>query len=174
MTLVAPLWPQRPWFPASGAGNRRSGPASSVSRSAQTASFPPSSSRDIQAVPSCVETLQRFARSQGYSSRVAKQISLARRPSSCAGYQTKWTIYRRWCHLEGHLISRPILPKVADFLFWLRRSRKISVYAILGYRSMLAAVFRFKLPEISTSPVLQDLVRSFKVEVPVRSVRPPA
>ena len=29
-------------------------------------------------------------------------------------------------------------------------------------------------PEIPTSPVLQDFVRSFKVEVPVRSVRPPA
>ena len=40
--------------------------------------------------------------------------------------------------------------------------------AILGYRFMLAAVFKFKLPEISTSPVLQELVRSFKVEVPVR------
>ena len=35
-------------------------------------------------------------------------------------------------------------------------------------RSMLAEVFSFKLPEISTSPVLQDLVRSFKIEVPVR------
>ena len=46
--------------------------------------------------------------------------------------------------------------------------------AILGYRSMLAAVFKFKLPEISTSPVLQDLVRSFKIEVPVWPVRPPA
>ena len=33
---------------------------------------------------------------------------------------------------------------------------------------MLAAVFSFKLPKISTSPVLHDLVHSFKVEVPVR------
>ena len=39
---------------------------------------------------------------------------------------------------------------------------------------MLSAVFRFKVPEISTSPVLHDLVWSFKVEVPVHSVRPPA
>ena len=39
---------------------------------------------------------------------------------------------------------------------------------------MLASVFHFKLPDISTSPVLQDLVRSFKVEFPVRSVRPPS
>ena len=38
---------------------------------------------------------------------------------------------------------------------------------------MLAAVFRFKLPEISTSLILQDLLRSFKVEVPIRAVHPP-
>ena len=46
--------------------------------------------------------------------------------------------------------------------------------SILGYWSMLSAVFRFKLPEISTSTVLRDLLRSFKVEAPVRPVRPPA
>ena len=120
-----------------------------------------------------MERLQRFAKSQGFSSRVAKQVGLARRPSSRAGYQSKWMIYRCWCHSECHSISRPSLPKIADFLFWLRLSRKLSVSAILSYRTMLAAVFRFKLPEISTSPILQDLLRSFKVEVPIRADRPP-
>ena len=38
---------------------------------------------------------------------------------------------------------------------------------------MLAAVFKFKLPEIPASPVLQDLVQSFKIEVPVWPVWPP-
>ena len=119
-----------------------------------------------------METLQRFARSQGFSSLVAKQIAFAHRSSSRAGYQAKWSVFRCWCHSEGHSISRPTLLKVVDFLFWLRRSGKLSVSAILGYCSMMAAVFKFELPEISTSPVLQDLVRSFKVKVPVRPVRP--
>ena len=120
-----------------------------------------------------METLQRFTKSQGFSSRVAKQVDFAHRPSSRAGYQSKWMVYRQWCHSDGHLISWPSLPKIAEFLFWLRRSKKLSVSAILGYRSMLAAVFRFKLPEISTSPILQDPLRSFKIKVPVRSVCPP-
>ena len=38
---------------------------------------------------------------------------------------------------------------------------------------MLAAVFCFKLPEISTSPIFLNLMRSFKVEVPVWLVCPP-
>ena len=79
-----------------------------------------------------METLQLFARDQGFSSKVAKQIGLARRPPSRAGYQAKWSIFLR-CHSEGHSVSRPTLPKVADFLFWLRRSRKLSFSAVLGY-----------------------------------------
>ena len=71
-------------------------------------------------------------------------------------------------------MSRPSLPKIADFLFWLCKSKKLSVSAILGYRSMLSAVFRTVLPEISTSPVLQNLLRFFKVEAPCRVIRPPA
>ena len=71
-------------------------------------------------------------------------------------------------------MSRPSLPKIADFLFWLCKSKKLSVSAVLGYRSILLAVFRMVLPEIFTSPVLQDLLRSFKVESPCRAIRPPA
>ena len=44
----------------------------------------------------------------------------------------------------------------------------------MGYRSMLSAVFKSILPEISTSPILHDLLRSFQVEAPARVVRPPS
>ena len=113
-------------------------------------------------------------RSCGFSRHVAKQTALTRRPSSRAGYQSKWTVYRKWCTSEGHSIFRPSLSKIADFLFWLRRSKKLSVSAVMGYRSVLSAVFRSMLPEISTSAVFYDLLRSFRVEAPVRSVTPPS
>ena len=64
----------------SGSGSGPSDRPSSLSRS-QTAALPSSSSRGPQAVASCVETLQRFARAEGFS-RVAAQVGLARRPSS--------------------------------------------------------------------------------------------
>ena len=44
----------------------------------------------------------------------------------------------------------------------------------MGYRSMLSAVFKSILLEISTSPTLHDLLRSFQVEAPVMEVRPPS
>ena len=46
--------------------------------------------------------------------------------------------------------------------------------SIPGNRSILSSVFRFKLSEISSSSVLRDLLHSFKVETPVRSVGPPS
>ena len=119
------------------------------------------------------ETIQRFTRAGGFSKHVAQQVSFACRPSSRAGYQSKWLVYRRWCRFEGHSISRPSLSKIVYFLFWLRRSRRLSVSAAMGYRSMLSAVFKSILPEISSSPTLHDFLRSFQVEAPAREVRPP-
>ena len=63
---------------------------------------------------SCLATLQRFTRAAGFSSAVAVQSSLARRPSSHAVYQVRWSIYRGWCHSNGHSVSRPTWAKVAD------------------------------------------------------------
>ena len=158
----------------SGFGGGRSGGSTSVQGSPSSTPLPSSSSGGVQAVASCLETIQRFARARGFSKHVARQSALARRPSSRAGYQAKWSVYRRWCRSEGHSVSRPSLAKIDDFVFWFRRSRKLSVSAVLGYRSMLSAVFRTVLPEISTSPILRDLLRSFHVEAPCRSVRPPS
>ena len=123
---------------------------------------------------SCLATLQRFTRAAGFSSAVAEQSSLARRPSSRAVYQARWSIYRDWCHSQGHSVSRPTLAKVADFLYWLRHTRGLSVSSLRGYRSTLSAVFRFHLPSLSSDPVIRDLLRSFRLSSAERVLRPPA
>ena len=159
---------------SSGFGGRRPRRSPTVQRPSAAAPLPPVTSGSVQAVSSCLETIKRFTRAGGFSRRVAQQVSLARRPSSRAGYQSKWLVFRQWCRSEGHSISLPSLPKIADFLFWLRRSCRLSVSSVMGYRSMLAAVFTSVLPEISTSPVLHDLLRSFQAEAPIREVHPPS
>ena len=58
---------------------------------------------------SCLATLQRITSAAGFSSAVAEQYSLARRPSSCAVSQVRWSIYCAWCHNNGHPVSRPTL-----------------------------------------------------------------
>ena len=127
-----------------------------------------------QAGASCLETIRRFTRAEGFSSAVASQAALARRPSSRTTYQLKWSVYRTWCRSHGHSFSRLSLSKVANFLWWLRSEKKPSVSSIKGYRSMLSVVFRFHLPNISTHSVLRGLVRSFQVSSPSYPLRPPA
>ena len=120
LTLVAPHWAQRPWF----------SPCSSFRWLLQWSCRPVKTSCACLGLvlftrisvgsgfmPSCLAPLRRFTRAAGFSSAVAEQSSLARRPSSQAVYQVRWSIYRAWCHNNGHSISRPTLAKVAYFLY---------------------------------------------------------
>ena len=175
MTLIAPYWLQQPWF-------------SDFLDLVVDVPVALPSSPDLLRQPHFyrrhlgIHRLSLHAwrlssdlpRAEGFSSRVAVQVGLARHRPSYNIYQLKWSVYRRWCCSESHSISRPSLPKVADFLFWLRRSKNLSISSILGYHPMLSAVFRFKLLGISSDPVLRDLIRSFMVEAPPRPVRPPS
>ena len=84
-------------------GGRSSGSASGQG-SVEPASLSSTTSGSVKDSSSCMETIQRFVKSCGFSRHVAKQTALARKPSSRAGYQSKWLVYRRWCTLEGHSI----------------------------------------------------------------------
>ena len=69
-------------------------------------------------------------------------------------------------------MSRPTVPKIADFLLYLRRSLSLSYSSIASYLSMLSGVFRFGLPDISSHFVLYGL-RSFHIARPLPSRVPP-
>ena len=103
----------RPAPAFAGSSSGPAGPSRPLALASVSSSLPGSPS----AQASCLATLQRFTRAAGFSSAVAVQSSLARRPSSRAVYQVRWSIYRAWCHNNGHSISRPTLAKVADFLY---------------------------------------------------------
>ena len=158
----------RPAPALAGPSSNSAGPSRPPALALVSSSLPGSPS----AQASCLETLQRFTRAAGFSSAVAEQSLLARRHSSRAVYQVRWSIYRSWCHEQGHSVSRPILAKVADFLYWLRFTRGLSLSSLRGYRSVLSAVFRFHLPSLSSDPVIRDLLRSFRLSSGERVLRP--
>ena len=149
-----------------GSSGGASDPSSSQKGLTETTTFSQTSSQSFNASASCVETLQRSARAAGFSSRVARQLTRARRKSSIAVYQAKWSVFRGWCRKSGHRVSAPSISKIADFLLWLWKVRKLSVQSIRGYRSMLSSVFRFQLPSIGEDSVLRDLIRSFEIQRP--------
>ena len=125
---------------------RASDPPSVAVGFALSASCQKVPSEVVRSSSSCVETLQRHARAAGFSARVARQLGRSRRSSSLAAYQSKWSIFRRWCWDKGHSSSNPSVPKIADFLLWLWREKNLSLSAVKAYLSMLSAVFAFRLP----------------------------
>ena len=154
--LAAPALVSQSPRPASGG----SGPSSSSSGSAPSAPLPPVSREPPRAGADWVSHCQRSARHFGFSERVARQLAFARRHSTRLNYQSKWSTFCAWCHSLGHSVSRPTVPKIADFLLYLRRSLPLSYSTIASYRFMLSAAFRFILPELSSHPFLHDLLRS--------------
>ena len=151
---------------SSGTSIRHSNRTTQTSRSAATTAFPSVSRKSPNASSDCVATLKRFARQAGFSETVAGQLALCRRTSTRLNYQARWGKFRKWCKDSHHRSSEPTIPKIAEFLTFLFRTEKAAVSTIKGYRSMLSSVFKFCLPEISTSPILKNLTRSFEISAP--------
>ena len=141
-------------------------------RSSKTAPLPPIPSKSAYASADCMATIKRFALQAGFSPAVAGQLIFSRRLSTRLNYQARWGTYRKWCKDFGHRSSSPSIAKIADFLTYMFKSKGAALSTIKGYRAMLSAVFKFPLPEISTSPILKDLIWSFEISAP-RPLFPP-
>ena len=151
---------------SAGTSIRHSNRTIQMSRSAVTTAFPSVSRKSPYASSDCVATLKRFASQAGFSETVAGQLALCRRKSTRLNYQARWGKFRKWCRDFHHRSSEPTIPKIAEFLTFLFKTEKAAVSTIKGYRAMLSSVFKFCLPEISSSPILKDLVRSFEISAP--------
>ena len=156
----------------SGTFIRRSHHTVRSKRSAKTAPLPLVPPKSAYASADCMATLKRFAIQAGFSPAVARQLIFSRRLSTRLNYQARWGTYRKWCKDFHHRSSSPSIAKIADFLTYMFKTKGAALSTIKGYRAMLAAVFKFPLPEISSSPILKDLVRSFEISAP-RPIFPP-
>ena len=102
-----------------GAPGGSASPSFSAQGSAPSAALPPFPSEPPIARADWVLHCQRSACHFGFSSRVARQLAFSLRPSALLNYQSNWNTYRAWCCSQGHSVSRPSIPKVADFLLYL-------------------------------------------------------
>ena len=94
LTLVVPQWAQRPWF--SDLVQLSLAPPVILPSRPNLLRLPRSRHLypDLCRLRLHAWRLQRFTRAAGFSSAVAEQSSLARRPSSRAVYQVRWSISR--------------------------------------------------------------------------------
>ena len=161
LTLIAPFWPQRDWFP-------------DLLELLSDVPIALSGQRDLlrqphfhwfhQNLPMLRLTAWRLS-----SDSPSRPVSLLQWLDSLSSAED---CPRAWCKDFRHRSSSPSIAKIADFLTYMFKSKGAALSTIKGYRAMLAAVFKFPLPEISSSPILKDLIRSFEISAP-RPIFPP-
>ena len=117
---------------------------------------------------SCLATIQRFTRASGFSAKVVGSLGCSRRPSSAASYQSKWSVYHRWCSDTGHSVSNLMVSRWLTIFFSFGRLRSFQcLQAGLTAPCCLSFFFFFfKLPAFSEHHVLRGLIKSFALDRP--------
>ncbi|XP_076049118.1 uncharacterized protein LOC143029868 [Oratosquilla oratoria] len=120
-----------------------------------------------------VQTMVRILLEKGFPKEVAEDMSSPIRSSSAALYQGKWNAFAEWCHSRAIAPEQATIPLIASFFHFLRKSKKISLSAVQGYRAALNQVFSLKGMDLALSPEISMLFRHFRKSCPPREITSP-
>ena len=76
-------------------------PITSVNDTYQTVPHPSVSQQSTVSQPSCLVSRSGQLQEQDFSVEVAERIAAPQRPSTRTIYQSKWTLFERWCREFG-------------------------------------------------------------------------
>ena len=116
---------------------------------------------------SCLASGVSHESSRGFSEEVAKRIKEPQRHSSKRIYESRWSIFRKWCGESLVDISDHTIPDIENFLNYLFKEKNLKPSTIAG-RLVL------KGEDVSKSLELNRLLASFNRDKPVanRSIPP--
>ena len=103
---------------------------------------------------------------QGFSDQVATRIETPQRQSTRFVYETKWSIFVRWCKANQVDFHSPSVEQIADFLLHLFQDRKLQPSTIDGYRLAIADKIGNSSVSISKNENLNRLFDSFHRDRP--------
>ena len=120
----------------------------------------------VHSEPTCLASKASAIKEQGLSEAVAARIETPQRGSTRSVYETKWTIFTKWC-LSNQVDFRAPPPKaIADFLLYLFQDRKLQLGTIDGYRSAIADKLGNSPINVSKDKNLTHLLDSFHRDRP--------
>ena len=100
-----------------------------------------------------------------FSDEVATRIEAPERCSTRAVYESKWTIFVRWCEKTKVDFRSSSIKQIADFLLYLYQEKLLQPSTIDGYRTAIADKVGNKL-NISKDENLTRLLDSFHRDKP--------
>ena len=83
----------------------------------------------------CMAPRATAIKEQGFSEAVAARIEAPQRGSTRSVYETKWTIFTKWCVTNQVDLRTPPVKSVANLLMYLFQDRKLQPSTIDVYRS---------------------------------------
>ena len=99
---------------------------------------PVSSQGPPQSKPPCLAPRASAIQQAGFSAEVATRIEAPQRRSTRAIYESKWSVFVRWCEEDKVDVRTPSKKQIADFLLFLFQERHLQPSTIEGYRTAIA------------------------------------
>ena len=174
IVLIAPLWPDRPWFPEL-LGLLVSPPVSLPVMPNLLAQL---KGRILHQNPGHLqlhtwELSSNLSKINNFQAKL-QSMSLSGRDSTVKVYDAKWQIFRDWANQRKIDPIQATPQIVADFLTFLFSVKKCQVSTIRGYRSTISNTLKYRTGyDFGSHPVLSELIKSFAKQRPVdRSLAP--
>ena len=132
-----------------------------------TAALGASSSQSISVQSASLVHSFPFLRTQGFSGGVIDRMDQVHMPSTNKAYASQWKLFAGWCERRDLDPHKTTSVAVSDFFMYLFNDRKVQARTIEAYRAAISFVLlRSSGYDLSKCTVLQDLIRSFRVERP--------
>ena len=125
-----------------------------------------SSQGPSQSEPSCLAPRASAIKQAGFSAEVATRIEAPQRRSTRAVYESKWSVFVRWCEKNKVDVRTPSIKQIADFLLSLFQEKHLQPSTIEGYRTAIADKVGNSRINISKDENLTRLLDSFHRDKP--------
>ena len=119
-----------------------------------------------QSEPSCLAPRASAIQQAGFSAEVATRIEAPQRRSTRAIYESKWSVFVRWCEKNQVDFRTPSIEQIADFLLSLFQEKHLQPSTIEGYRTAIADKVGNSRINISKDENLSRLLDSFHRDKP--------
>ena len=165
--LIAPGWPNMPWFLGPGRNVKPDPTVSAQHTQPSVSAIQPGPSQEpVESEPTCLAPRASAIKEQGFSEAVAARIEAPQRRSTRSVYEAKWTILTKWCLSNLVDFRAPPLKAIADFLLHLFQEKKLQPGTIDGYRSAIADKLGNSTINVSKDENLTRLLDSFHRDRP--------
>ena len=119
-----------------------------------------------QSEPSCLAPRASAIQQAGFSAEVATRIEAPQRRSTRAIYESKWSVFVRWCEKNKVDVRTPSIEQIADFLLSLFQEKHLQPSTIEDYRTAIADKVGNSRINISKDENLARLLDSFHRDKP--------